>query len=108
MSTSPKKVVAIIGGTGAMGRPVIALLDESNQYTLRVLTRNASSEQAKNLTQTYSNVQLFEGNYADQGTVRRLLTSVYGVFCNTDMWNCGGYRAEIDQGKMIFDLAKEN
>ena len=107
MSTSPKKIVAIIGGTGAMGRPIIGLLNQSNRCTLRVLTRNAASEQAMNLARTYSNVELFEGNYSDEESVRRLLTSAYGVFCNTDLWNCGGFRAEIDQGKLIFNLAKE-
>jgi nucleoside-diphosphate-sugar epimerase len=90
-----------------MGRPVIDALSKTNHYTLRVLTRNAQGEQAKNLTKTYPNVELVEGNYADEQAVRKLLTSVYGVFCNTDCWNCGGFQNEVDYGKMIFDISKE-
>jgi nucleoside-diphosphate-sugar epimerase len=90
-----------------MGRPVIDALNKTNHYTLRVLTRNAQGEQAKNLTKTYPNVELVEDNYADEQAVRKLLTSVYDVFCNTDCWNCGGFQNEIDYGKMIFDISKE-
>ena len=107
MSSSNKKVVAIIGGTGAMGRPIINLLNETNNYTLRVLTRNTKSEQAVHLAKAYANVQLFQGDYSDEPVLRKFLTSVYGVFCNTDIWNCGGFKAEIHLGKLIFDLAKE-
>ena len=108
MSTfTEKKIIAIIGGTGAMGRPVIAALSGTNHYTLRILTRDIQSEQAKKLAQTYSNIELIEGNYADEQIVRKLFTSAYGVFCNTDIWSCGGFKKEVDYGKMIFNIAKE-
>jgi len=106
-SSTGKKIIAIIGGTGAMGRPIIAALSETNHYILRVLTRDTQSEQAKNLAQTYSTIELVEGNYSDEQTVRKLFASVYGVFCNTDIWSCGGFKKEIDYGKMMFDIAKE-
>ena len=108
MSTSPeKKIVAIIGGTGAMGSPVIAALSETNQYTLRVLTRDLQGEQAKFLAKTYPNVELVSGSFTEEQTVRKLFISVYGVFCNTDNWGCNGFQNEIKCGKMIFDIAKE-
>ena len=107
MSSNNKKIIAIIGGTGAMGRPIIAALNETNQYSLRVLTRNTKSEQATQLAANYANVQLVEGDYTDEQAVRKLFTSVYGVFCNTDIWNCGGYEAEIKLGKMMFNISKE-
>ena len=107
MSSHDKKIIAIVGGTGAMGRPIIASVNETNQYLLRVLTRNTKTEQAIDLANTYANVQLFEDTYTDEQAVRKLFTSVYGVFCNTDIWNCGGYESEINQGKMMFNVAKE-
>ena len=106
-SSTEKKIIALIGGTGAIGRPIIAALSQTKHYLLRVLTRNTQSEQAKGLTQTYSNVELVEGNYSSEADVRKLLTSAYGAFCNTDIWSCGGFQKEIDYGKMIFDIAKE-
>ncbi|CAF1638650.1 unnamed protein product [Rotaria sp. Silwood1] len=106
-ASSGTKIIAIIGGTGAMGRPIIATLSQTNHYKLHVLTRDTQSEQAKTISKTYPNVELIEGNYADEQCVRKLFTSVYGVFCNTDIWSCGGYQNEIDLGKMIFNIAKE-
>ncbi|CAF1016611.1 unnamed protein product [Rotaria sordida] len=106
-SSSGTKIIAIIGGTGAMGRPIIAALSQTNSYKLRVLTRDTQSEQAKTISKTYPNVELIEGNYADDQCIRKLFTSIYGVFCNTDIWSCGGYQNEIDLGKMIFNIAKE-
>jgi hypothetical protein len=106
-SSTEKKIIAVIGGTGAMGRPIIAALSETNHYTLRILTRDTQSEQAKDLSKTYSNIELIEGNYADEKIIRKLLASVYGVFCNTDIWSCGGFKNEINYGKVIFDVAKE-
>ena len=106
-SSSEKKIIAIIGGTGAMGRPIVATLSETNNYRLRVLTRNSQSEQAKEMKKKFPEIELVEGNSGDEQTVRKLFKSVYGVFCNTDNWGCGGYQNEIDQGKMIFNIGKE-
>ena len=56
-----KKIIAVIGGTGAQGRPVIqALLGNSSPYTVRVLTRDANHPLAKELA-SLPGVEVIEG-----------------------------------------------
>jgi len=50
MSTSNKPIIAVVGATGVQGASVINAFLSTNSYHIRGLTRNPSSEKAKELS----------------------------------------------------------
>ncbi|KAF7329376.1 NmrA domain-containing protein [Mycena kentingensis (nom. inval.)] len=109
MSSHPKKLILVIGATGAQGLAVIdALLSpsESNTpspYAVRALTRDVSGKRAKELAAR--GVELIEGRSDDPSAVARALGGAYGAFVNTNGSGIGEM-AEIYTGIRIFEIAK--
>ncbi|EJF61901.1 NAD(P)-binding protein [Dichomitus squalens LYAD-421 SS1] len=107
---SSKKLILVIGGTGAQGIPVVqALLAPASDgapspYAVRVLTRNPDSSRAQQLTA--QGVEIFKGSTDDFDSVYAALDGVYGAFVNTDSFTIGEAK-EIYTGMRIFELAKQ-
>jgi uncharacterized protein YbjT (DUF2867 family) len=74
--TTPKKLILVLGATGAQGLEVINhLLSPSNDgtpspYAIRAFTRNPSSKRAKELAD--KGVEIFKGNAEHSLTDTRL------------------------------------
>jgi uncharacterized protein YbjT (DUF2867 family) len=62
---SLKKVVAVVGATGVQGGSVANALLADGTFTVRALTRNPESEQAKNLQAKGAEVVQFDSNQRD-------------------------------------------
>ncbi|KAJ3118829.1 hypothetical protein HDU96_007571 [Phlyctochytrium bullatum] len=90
------KIIAIIGGTGAQGIPIVNALASAN-YKVRLLTRNPTSKHAKSLG-ALPNVTVHAGQYTFDGA--------HGAFVNTDGFSLGE-RDELFLGFRIFELAAE-
>ncbi|KZT36381.1 nmrA-family protein [Sistotremastrum suecicum HHB10207 ss-3] len=110
MSTS-KKLILVIGATGAQGRAVIdALLAPTSDgttspYSVRALTRNVNSSSAKEIA-AIPGAEVFQGSFTDFGSVYRALEGCYGAYVNTDGFT-EGEQGEIFAGLRIFELAKQ-
>jgi hypothetical protein len=81
--------VFIVGGTGAQGRPVIKGLVKDGKYAVRVLTRDLHSKHAKSLTALSPLVELVEGTFANEKTLRDGYTGCDYAFVNIDGFNTG-------------------
>ncbi|KAI0700250.1 NAD-P-binding protein [Cerioporus squamosus] len=105
-----KKVILVIGGTGAQGLAVVeALLKPSadgslSPYSVRVLTRDATSTRAQELAK--KGVEVVKGSVDDFTSVLAALEGAYGAFVNTDSFTLGEEK-EIFIGMRIFELAKQ-
>lgn len=115
------KTVLFIGGTGAQGVPVVKgvctsvisqarlthlqALATDSRYNIRVLTRSASSKEAKDLA-SLSGVSIFEGNSYDETTLRQAFKDINCVFANTNGFAIGE-KAEIYWGIRLYELARE-
>lgn len=86
--SQPKKVF-VIGGTGAQGIPVIRGLVQDGQYAVRVLTRDPNSRRAQELAAIGPNVELFEGTFTSEATLRAGFTGCWGTFVNIDGFATG-------------------
>lgn len=110
MSTPQKKLILVIGATGAQGLAVIdALLAPAKDgspspYAIRALTRDPSHRRAQELAA--KGVQLAQGRFDDTDAVRKALSGCYGVWVNTDGFTVGE-AAETFSGIRIFELAKQ-
>jgi hypothetical protein len=111
-STSTKKIILVIGGSGAQGTAVIKQLlrpdrtsGEPSPYFIRLLTRDPSHRRIKDEFQS-PDIEVVQGSFLDFKSVLKALENCYGVFVNTDGFTVGE-QAELFAGMRIFELAKQ-
>ena len=106
---SSKKLILVIGGTGAQGNAVVkALLQAGSDgvpspYAVRILTRNPDHPKVK-AELTHPDIELMRGSFTDLDTVKRALEGVWGDYINTDGFTVGE-QAETFLGLRIYELA---
>ncbi len=86
------KTIALIGGTGAMGRAVVnALLeDESETWAVRIMTRNPESDRAQAMKAAGGDrVRFVIGDLEDGTGLDAVMQGAYGAFSNTNFWSVG-------------------
>lgn len=88
MASARVSKIFIIGGTGAQGIPVIRGLVKDKKYSCLVLTRDKTSKRAQDLL-ALGNVELMEGSFGDEVTLRKGFNSCDGAFVNIDGFNTG-------------------
>ncbi|KAJ7159518.1 NAD-P-binding protein [Mycena filopes] len=107
--SNSKKLILVIGATGAQGQAVVdSLLEptktgEPSPYAVRALTRDLNSKHAKALAAR--GVECVTGSFTDYAAVRRALEGAYGVWVNTDGFTVGEME-EIYAGMRIYEVAK--
>lgn len=121
-----KKLILVIGATGAQGKPVVSALlapqDDGtpSPYSVRALTRDRTSEKAQevaslgaelfqgwfSLVYAYESLSIYSlvGNFVDMNDIAAALEGCYGVFVNTDSWSVGEQK-EIYTAIKIFEQA---
>ncbi|KDR74238.1 hypothetical protein GALMADRAFT_227329 [Galerina marginata CBS 339.88] len=99
------KTVAIVGGTGAQGIPVIKALTSDSAYAVRVLTRNPNSTSAKELA-ALPNVSIIEGNSYDEATLIKTFTGATHVYVNPNGFAIGE-KNELYWGIRMFEIAAQ-
>ena len=109
MKVPTKKLVLVIGGTGAQGQAVVkALLEPAvngapSPCVVRILTRNPDHPKVK-AEFNHPNIELVQGSFTDLAKVERALEGVWGAYINTDGFTVGE-QAETYYGLRIFELA---
>ena len=81
-----KKIIAVVGATGAQGGGVCRaiLKDVGGGYRVRALTRNAGSDKAKELKKL--GAEVVEVDIDDAESLKRAFHGAHGVFCVTFFW----------------------
>ncbi|KAH7357993.1 hypothetical protein B0T11DRAFT_319180 [Plectosphaerella cucumerina] len=102
------KIIAVIGGTGAQGIPVVRDLVQSGNYTVRALTRDANSARFKEIAAfgPPGAVTPVIGSFASESNLRELFRGAWGAFVNIDGFNCGE-KTEIYWSIRAYELAIE-
>src|SRR3984885_3486862 len=103
--------IFVIGGTGAQGLPVIGALVADKKYSVRALSRDATSRRAKALLDL-GNVEIVEGTFADEEVLRAGFRGCDGAYINIDGFNTGektemywairAYEIAIEEGIRFF------
>ncbi|KAL7958002.1 hypothetical protein V8C34DRAFT_165625 [Trichoderma compactum] len=99
------ETVLVIGGTGAQGVPVVKALASDGKYAVRVLTRTASSQEAKELA-AIPGVTIFEGDGYYEPTLLKAFEGVSYLFANTNGFAIGE-KAEIYWGTRLYELSRQ-
>ncbi|KAL1747747.1 hypothetical protein HDZ31DRAFT_31194 [Schizophyllum fasciatum] len=104
--TSRKRLILVIGATGAQGSHVIHKLLEPTEdgspspYAVRALTRDRTHRRARDLEA--KNVELVEGSVEDLQVVACALRGCYGAFVNLDTYALGA-EGEIYTAVRIYE-----
>lgn len=86
------KTIALVGGTGAMGRAVVnALLnDKDEDWGIRLLTRDPQSARAQAMKAAGGDrIEFIVGDLEDGTGLDAVMEGVYGAFSNTNFWTVG-------------------
>jgi len=83
---SEKKVIAVVGATGAQGSGLVRaiLADPSGGFTARAITHNPDSEKAKALAA--AGAEVVQADIEDSDSLRRAFDGAYGAYCVTFYW----------------------
>lgn len=102
-----KKIIAVIGATGAQGKGLIqsVLNDKNGEFRIRAITRNANSDKARELAK--QGVEVVEANVDDKSSLVNAFTGAYGAFCVTFFWEHFSPEKENQHAKNMADAASE-
>jgi uncharacterized protein YbjT (DUF2867 family) len=98
-----QQTILVTGATGAQGGSVARELLSNKKFNVRILTRNASSEIAKELQE--EGAEIVTGDLNDRESLKKALKDVYGVFGVTSFWE--HHEKECVLGKNLADAVKE-
>src|SRR5918992_2096546 len=81
-----KKIIAVVGATGAQGGGLVRaiLADKSGGFAVRAITRNPDSDKAKALRN--AGAEVVQADADDPASLGPAFAGAYGVFCVTNFW----------------------
>ena len=102
-----KKIIAVVGATGAQGgglaRAILA--DKSSEFKVRALTRNVNSDKAKALADASAEVVAADVDNVEN--LKKAFDGAYGVYAITFFWEHFSPEKEMQHAKNIAEAAKQ-
>jgi uncharacterized protein YbjT (DUF2867 family) len=102
-----KKIIAVVGATGAQGgglaRAILA--DRNGGFGVRAITRKPDSEKAQALKN--AGAEVVTADVDDPASIRRVFTGAYGAFCLTNYWEYFSPERELTQARNQAQAAKD-
>ncbi len=101
-----KKIIAVVGATGAQGGGVArAILNDPNsEFRVRAITRKPDSDKAKALAA--AGAEIVVADLDDVASITKAFTGAYGAFCVTNYWELFDAEKEQAQAKNLATAAK--
>ncbi len=101
-----KKIIAVVGATGAQGNGLAKaiLSDPQGGFAARVLTRDVSSDKAKELAKLGAEVVAADVDNVE--SLKNAFRGAYGAFCVTFFWAHFSPEKEIAEAKAMAEAAK--
>jgi len=106
-SHGDKKIIAVVGATGAQGGGLArAILDDkSSRFAVRSLTRDPSSEKAKALAD--AGAEVIAADIDDVKSLRNAFEGAHGAFCVTFFWDHMKPEKELAHARNMAQAAKD-
>ncbi len=81
-----KKIIAVVGATGAQGGGLARALleDPSGEFAVRAITRKVDSDKAKALAK--AGAQVVVADLDDTASLKKAFEGAYGAYCVTNFW----------------------
>ncbi len=102
-----KKIIAVVGATGAQGGSLVAaiLSDPKHEFAVRAITRNKNSDKAKALAK--QGAEVVEASVDDKGSLIKAFKGAYAAYCVTFFWDHFSPEKEMSNAKNMAEAAKE-
>lgn len=102
-----KKIIAVIGATGAQGGGLVRaiLADRQGPFAARAITRDVTSDKARALAA--QGAEVVAGDVDDAASLKRAFTGAYGAFCVTPFWAHMSPEKEMEEARNLARAAKE-
>ena len=103
---SEKKIIAVVGATGAQGSGLVRAIAANPQgpFVARALTRDVNSEKAREFKQL--GVEVVAADLDDRASIERAFAGAYGAFCITFFWHHFSPERELVEAEMMADVAR--
>jgi len=103
---SDKKIIAIVGATGAQGGGLAhaILSDPQSDFSVRAVTRDVNSDKAVALAKL--GAELVTADIDDVESLKQAFKGAYGVYAVTNFWEHFSPEKEIAQAKNMADAAE--
>ncbi len=101
-----KKIIAVVGATGAQGGGLVRAIlnDPQGGYAVRAITRDVNSAKAKELAAL--GAEVVAGNVDDVESLKKAFKGAYGVYCVTFFWDHFSPDKEIANATAMANAAK--
>jgi uncharacterized protein YbjT (DUF2867 family) len=101
-----KKIIAVVGATGAQGGGLVRaiLADRNGPFAVRALTRHADSEKGRALAA--AGAEVVSADLDDQASLERAFAGAYGAFGVTNYWEHFSPEKELAQAANLARAAK--
>jgi uncharacterized protein YbjT (DUF2867 family) len=101
-----KKIIAVVGATGAQGGGLVRaiLADPQGGFAARAITRKATSDKARELSRL--GAEVVEADVDDVVRLTSAFQGAYGAFCVTFFWDHFSPEKESAQATALADAAK--
>ena len=101
-----KKIIAVIGATGAQGGGLVRAIvnDKSSRFTARALTRDGNSDKARALAAL--GAEMVAADVDDLESLKRSFAGAYGAYCVTFFWDHMSADKEIAEAHAMAQAAK--
>ncbi len=101
-----KKIIAVVGATGAQGGGLVRaiLSDRKSGYRVRALTRKPVSDKAKELEKM--GAEVVKTDIDDVESLKKAFEGAHGAFCVTNFWEHFSPKKEYEQARNMAQAAK--
>lgn len=100
-----KKIVTVLGSTGAQGGGVVRALLDQQDWQVRAVTRNVRCQAALHLAEL--GCEIAEADLNSPLTLFEALQGSFGLFAVTNFWDRDTRMSEFKQGKNLVRAAKD-
>jgi uncharacterized protein YbjT (DUF2867 family) len=101
-----KKIIAIMGATGAQGGGLARAIlgDPKSNFAVRAITRNVDSDKGKELARL--GAEVVAADLDDPESLKRAFSGAYGAYCVTFYWAHMSPDKELAHAKAMAEAAK--
>lgn len=104
---SEKKIIAVVGATGAQGGGLVRAIqnDPQSGFIARAITRDVNSEKAQALAQL--GAEVVAANVDDPASLQQAFAGAYGAYCVTFFWDHFSPEKEQAQARAMAEAAQQ-
>jgi uncharacterized protein YbjT (DUF2867 family) len=104
---SEKKIIAVVGATGAQGGGLVRAIqnDPQSEFIARAITRDVNSEKAQALAQL--GAEVVAANVDDPASLQQAFAGAYGAYCVTFFWDHFSPEKEQAQARALAAAAQQ-